>query len=190
MSPIQGWHLRERVLRDPQLSALKRCCSTPSWPPSSPLGDLYSAADLGKCYPISALEWSPKLQTTVGGIWGGRGTEPHAELPTGPWLASRTGRGPHLQLSFLGLSTLRVWLDLHLGQSVLVNMPLPQWGFVLPRRGEEGRGDTILSITVTQTFQGLMGGGSFLWQSGSPRPEEGEGWRLRNLGLLRPRAGY
>lgn len=23
-----------------------------------------------------------------------------------------------------------------------------------------------------------------------PRLEEGEGWRLRNLGLLRPRAGY
>lgn len=90
---------------------------------------------------------------------GGRGTEPHAALLTGPWLASRTGRGPHLQLSSLGLSTLVVWLDLHLGQSALVNMPLPQWGFVLQRRGEERGGDTILSLLVTQAFQGLMGGG-------------------------------
>ncbi|CAN0072393.1 unnamed protein product [Rangifer tarandus platyrhynchus] len=50
---------------------------------------------LGKGYPISALDWSPRLQATVS---GSRGTKPQAALPTGPWLASRMGRGPHLQL--------------------------------------------------------------------------------------------
>lgn len=89
MSPVQGWHLKERVLRGPQLPALKRCCSIPSWSPSSPLGDLYSTAGLGKSYPISALECSLKLQATVGGIWGA-GAQSHAALPTGPWLTSRT----------------------------------------------------------------------------------------------------
>ena len=64
---------------------------------------------LGEGYPISAPDWSPKLQATVS---GGKGTKPQAVLPTGPWLASRMGRGPHLQLL-----------------SVHVNTPLPQCPF-------------------------------------------------------------
>lgn len=55
---------------------------------------------------------------------------------------------------------------------------------MLQRRGEEQGGDTILSLLVTHTFQGLMGGGLSFGRVGPPRPGEGESWRLKNLGLL------
>lgn len=83
------------------------------------------------------------------GYRGGMGTEPHAVLPTGPWLVSRSGWGPHLKF-FLGLSTLGVWLELQLGPlSVHVYMPHFQRGPLQWRREGERGEKTILSFLVT-----------------------------------------
>lgn len=154
MSPVQGWHLKERVLRAPQLPALKRCCSIPSWSPSSPLGDLYSTAGWGRATPFQP--WSAPSNCRP--LWVGFGGQGHGvSCCIAHWSLADFQNSPHVQLSFLDLSTLGVWLEPYQRQSVLVNMPLLQWGFVLQRRVEERGRDTILSLLVTQTFQGLMG---------------------------------
>lgn len=129
---------------------------------------------LGEGLPHFSPGVVPQSAGHCGWDMGGRGIESHAALATCPWLASRTGRGPHLQLSFLGLSILGVWLELHLeagaggGPECSCQHAPPQWGLMVLQRRVERGGDTILSLLVTHTFQGLMGSGLSFGSVGPP----------------------
>lgn len=72
----------------------------------------------------------------MGGIWGGRGTDPHTVLPT----------GPYLQLSVLGLSTLGVWLEFQLGSLIIMSTrPFPNGIYAAEKRD----GETVHSLLIT-----------------------------------------
>lgn len=157
LSPIQGWRLSERALRDAPPSALRTCCSTPSRSPSSLPGRPLFCCLFGEGLP----HFSPGLVPSTAGHCGwdeGAGVQSlmlHCPLVPG-WLPEQGG---FPTCTFLpGLCTLGVWLELQLGPlNVSVNTPLPRWGFVQQRRGEKPGGERILSLLVTQTFQELVG---------------------------------
>ena len=125
-SPTQGWHLSERVLRDPWLSVMRRCCSTPSRPPSSPPGRPLFCCLFGE----GLHHFSPHLVPQTAGYcgWdiGGQGYTASCCIAHGSLTGFRNGEGSPPCSSWLQLGPL----------SVYVNTFLLQWGLMRQRRRE------------------------------------------------------
>lgn len=148
------------MLTHPRLSA-RRYCSTPTRPPSSPQRRPPFCCLFEEGLPHFSL--GLVAQTAGHSGWDMREAEVHSLMlycPLVPWLVSRSGRDPQLQLSFLGLSTFGVRLELQQGPlTVHVAMPLSQWGSLQQRRGEEEQSFPFWSPRCSRG----------LWEDGFPR---------------------
>lgn len=165
--PTPGWHLRETVLRDPGSPRRGDAAPCPLGPPPLHRGGLSSAACLGKGYPISALDWFPKLQATVGAIWGAGVQSLMLHCPQVPGWLPEQGRGPHLQLLAPGRAP----------ECPCQQAPLPMGICALEKRGTmrgKGREGNNPFPSSYPNISGAQGRGSFLWQRGSPSIGEGE----------------